>query len=141
MNHSFANTFLGLREKIKSKDLEQTRCLLGGSQVESDEGSVGVDRREEGVGAGLLAAERLVHPQAQRVEQPCQDRRPFCDVLPLCIQFGLVPAVWCQDFNIEGRHRKRLQGLGRLGLQGLAADVLSSEETEGVNVDTVGLAS
>lgn len=122
-------------------DLEQSRCLLGGSQVEGDEGSVAVERREEGVGALLLAAESLVHPQAQRVQQLCQDRCPLCDVLPLCIQLQRVPAVWCQDFNIKGCHRKCLQRLGRLGLQGLTADILGGKEMEGVNVDTVGLAS
>lgn len=127
------------REKNNGKDLEQTCCLLGGSHVESDKGPVGVDRREEGVGATLLAAESLVHPQAQRVEQARQNRRPLCDVLPLCIQFCLIPAVWCQNFNIKGRYRKGLQGLGCLCLQGLAADVLSSKEGEGVDVDPVGL--
>lgn len=87
----------------------------------------------------MLLAESLVHPQAQRVQQLCQNRGPLCDVLPLCIQFRLVPAIWCQDFNIKGGHRKCLQGLGRLVLQGLAADILGSKEMEGVNVDAVGL--
>ncbi|TNN63359.1 hypothetical protein EYF80_026461 [Liparis tanakae] len=108
---------------------------LGGPQEESDEGSVGVDRGQQGVGALLLAADRLVHPQTQRVQQRCQDRRPLCDVLPLWFQFRRIPAVWCEDLDIEGGHRKRLQRLGGLGLQGLAADILRGEEVEGVDVD------
>lgn len=133
--------FLDYPYNENKSDLEQACSLLGGSQVEGDEGSVGVDRREEGVGALLLAAEGLVHPQAQRVQQLCQDRRPLCDVLPLRIQLRRVPAVRCQDFIIKGGHRKCLQRLGRLGLQGLTADILGRKEMEGVNIDAVGLAS
>lgn len=128
------------KSTLKIKDLEQACCLLGGSQVEGEEGSVGVDRGQEGVAALLLAAERLVHPEAQRVQQLCQNRCPLRDVLLLCVQLRWVPAVWRQDFNIKGGHRKCLKRLGRLGLQGLTADILSGKEMEGVDVDAVGLA-
>ena len=136
INHPLAQH----KSTLKIKDLEQACCLLGGSKVEGEEGSVGVDRGQEGVAALLLAAERLVHPEAQRVQQLCQNRRPLCDVLLRCVQLRRVPAVWRQDFNIKGGHRKCLQRLGHLGLKGLTADILSGKEMEGVNVDAVCLA-
>lgn len=123
------------------KDLEWACCVLGGSQVEGDEGSVGIDRRQEGVGVLLLAAEGLVHPQTQGVQQLGQNGCPLCDVLPLWIQRRLFPNVWCQDVSFKESNRKCLQRFGHRSLQGLTADILSGKKIEGVYVDAVGLAS
>lgn len=132
---------LSLQKQIKIKDLVWHCCLRGDPQVEGDEGTKGVDWRQENVGAWLLPAESLVQPQAQSVQQLCQDRCLRCDVMPLGVHLQLVPVIWCHDFDIKEGHRNRVQRLGRLGLQGLAADISDSKEGEGVDVDTVGLTS